>query len=290
MKRVEVHSLSVRHEGRTRVDDISLDIAGGSLFGLIGPNGAGKSSLLKAMAQLIPHSGDVVLDYHKLEQVSALWRARRLAYLAQSGEVAWPMSVRDFVMLGRLPYQRNSLSWSRRLRGATATPNEDDEIVRQALVQTGLWNMTSRHLDQLSGGELARVRLARALAVDAGVLLADEPCASLDPFHQLKVMELLQMQSRQGRVVIVVLHDLTLASRFCDQLLLLNEGQVVAIGKPRTVLTPDNLQQVYRVQAIHGEYRDQPYIVPWQSSMPEVPPFSTAPVSTPELPSEIPLR
>ncbi|ASJ71826.1 ABC transporter ATP-binding protein [Granulosicoccus antarcticus] len=287
MKRLEVHSLSVRHEGRTRVDDISLDIAGGTLFGLIGPNGAGKSSLLKAIAQLIPHSGDVVLDSYKLEKVSALWRARRLAYLAQSGEVAWPMNVQDFVMLGRLPHRRDSLSWSRRARQQTAQPNNDDEIVRQALEQTGLWNMSTRYLDQLSGGELARVRLARALAVDAGVLLADEPCASLDPFHQLKVMELLQMQSRQGRVVIVVLHDLTLASRFCDQLLLLHEGQVVANGTPRTVLTPDNLQQVYRVQAIHGEYRDQPYIVPWQSSTPEMPPVITAPASTPDLPKEI---
>ncbi len=270
MSRLDIRHVSVKRGDRHLVNDISLRISGGTLFGLIGPNGAGKSSLLRAVAQLLPHTGQCHLGAQLLEQASAHWRAKRLGYLAQSGELAWPMAVRDFVGLGRMPHKRSGWWLTRRpgMRDVKAcpVPEHDDEAVNLALAQTGLSSLAQRPLNQLSGGEQARVRLARALAVSADVLLADEPCASLDPFHQLSVMELLLSQSRQGKVVVVVLHDLTLASRFCDQLLLLHEGAAVATGEPRQVLTPDNLQRVYQLQAIHGEFRDQPYIVPWQSS------------------------
>lgn len=274
MKPLELRDVTVRRGERVLVGDINLQIAAGSLFGLIGPNGAGKSSLLRAIAQLLPHAGQCSLGAQSLEQSSAAWRARRLAYLAQSGELAWPMSVRDFIALGRLPHQGTglplSLSWrrSRSAESVTTGARSDHPAVMQALERTGLVDLAQRRLDQLSGGEMARARLARALAVEADVLLADEPCASLDPFHQLSVMELLRSHSRQGRVVVVVLHDLTLASRFCDQLLMLHQGAVVSCGEPRQVLTPDNLQKVYQLQAIHGVFRDQTYIVPWQSSTP----------------------
>ena len=270
MNRLELHDVSVRRGDKVLVGDITLQINAGTLFGLIGPNGAGKSSLLRAVAQLLPHDGQSRLGEQLLEQSTPEWRARRLAYLAQAGELAWPMSVRDFVSLGRLPHRADGFSAllrrSRSARSSASGHSDDQRAVRDALNQTGLDDLVERRLDQLSGGELARTRLARALAVEADVLLADEPCASLDPFHQLSVMELLRQQSRQGRVVVVVLHDLTLASRFCDQLLMLHEGAVVSCGEPRQVLTPDNLQKVYQLQALHGEFRNQPYIVPWQSS------------------------
>jgi len=267
---LNVQHVSVQRGDRRLVDNISLRISGGTLFGLIGPNGAGKSSLLRAVAQLLPHAGQCRLGPQLLEQASPNWRAQRLGFLAQSGELAWPMVVRDFVRLGRMPHRRRGWHLTRRSANdadvSSMQSHSDEEAVDMALTQTGLSGLAQRPLNQLSGGEQARVRLARALAVNADVLLADEPCASLDPFHQLSVMELLRSQSRQGRVVVVVLHDLTLASRFCDQLLLLHEGAAVATGEPRQVLTPDNLQRVYQLQAIHGEFRDQPYIVPWQSS------------------------
>ncbi len=276
---LDLQDVSVQRGERCLVDKVSLQIPAGSLFGLIGPNGAGKSSLLRAVAQLLPHTGHCHLGAQRLEQTSASWRARRLGYLAQAGELAWPMAVRDFVFLGRLPHRGSGLplSWRRSTDhdSGPASTQTNEEAVNLALKQTGLSELAHRPLNQLSGGELARVRLARALAVNADVLLADEPCASLDPFHQLSVMELLHAQSRQDRVVVVVLHDLTLASRFCDQLLLLHEGAVVAAGEPRRVLTPDNLQRVYQLQAIHGEFRDQPYIVPWQSSSSATPVNST---------------
>ncbi|MGQ7848247.1 ABC transporter ATP-binding protein [Granulosicoccus sp. 3-233] len=266
---LDLQNMTVQRNGRCLVNDVSLLIPGGSLCGLTGPNGAGKSSLLRAVAQLLPHTGHCRLGAQWLEQSSADWRARSLAYLAQTGELAWPMAVRDFVSLGRLPHRRRGVLLRRQAvddKSGSSQVRTDTEAVALALDQTGLTELATRPLNQLSGGELARVRLARALAVDADVLLADEPCASLDPHHQLKVMELLHAQSRRGRVVLVVLHDLTLASRFCDQLLLLHEGVEVASGEPRRVLTPDNLQSVYQLQAIHGEFRNQSYIVPWQSS------------------------
>ncbi|MCY1544950.1 Fe(3+) dicitrate transport ATP-binding protein FecE [compost metagenome] len=126
-----------------------------------------------------------------------------------------------------------------------------------------LGELAQRRFDQLSGGERARARLARALAVGSPLLLADEPVAALDPFHQLNVMELLRQQCAQGKTALVVLHDLTLASRFCDRILLLDQGRVVDCGSTRQVLTPKNLQQVYKVQAMLGEHQQQRFVLPW---------------------------
>jgi len=124
--------------------------------------------------------------------------------------------------------------------------------------------LATRPVPHLSGGEKARARLARALAVEAPVLLADEPVASLDPFHQLRVMELLRQRCDAGHAIVLVLHDLTLASRFCDRILLLHHGKTVACGSAREVLTPAKLQAVYGVQVIRGEHHSQPFIVPWR--------------------------
>ena len=253
MTRLLIDSLFVRHGSATLVDGVSAEIGQGELFGLIGPNGAGKSSLLRAVAQLLPHQGAIRLDGTPLAALSPRQRATRLAYLAQGDHAAWPLTVRDFVALGRLPHRPR---WR-------AAP-DGDEVVAQAMAQMRLEALAERRLDQLSGGERARARLARALAVDAPLLLADEPVAALDPFHQLSVMELLREQCALGRTVMVVLHDLTLASRFCHRVLLMDHGRAVACGAPRTVLTAANLQRVYQVQAMLGEHERQPYVVPWR--------------------------
>lgn len=250
-----VDSLRVGLGGRDCVQALSFEVRAGELFALIGPNGAGKSTALRAMAQLLPHQGTVRLDGEDLERLSSAQRARRVAYLSQGDQVAWPLKVRDFVALGRLPHQRG---WARH-----AQSQEDEQAVDSALAAMHLSEMQQRNLDQLSGGERARARLARALAVQAPLLLADEPVAALDPYHQLSVMELLRAQCNAGRAVVVVLHDLTLASRFCNRVLLLNQGRITACGEPRKVLTPAHLQQVYQVQAMHGEHESQGYVVPW---------------------------
>ncbi|MDH0371699.1 ABC transporter ATP-binding protein [Comamonas aquatica] len=256
MRTLSVESLQVAWRGQTCVQDLSFQVQSGELLALIGPNGAGKSTVLRALAQLLPHQGRVLLDGEDLARLAPHQRARRLAYLAQGDQVAWPLQVRDFVALGRLPHQGR---W--RLASASKT---DQNAVDAALSAMHLTDMAERHLHALSGGERARARLARAMAVQAPLLLADEPVAALDPYHQLSVMELLRAQCNAGHAVVVVLHDLTLASRFCDRVLLLQGGRAVACGAPRHVLTPAHLQRVYQVQAMHGEHESQGYVLPWR--------------------------
>ncbi len=255
--------VSVERRQRTLLGDISLRLQQGELLGLLGPNGAGKSTLMKALAQLLPYRGEIRCQGKPLQQVSAAERARLIAYLEQSVQKGWPIAVRDYVALGRLPHRP---SWYR-----TAHQHRDRKAVETAIAHAGLGSLDDRPVTELSGGEFARVRLARALAVQAPLLLADEPVSMLDPFHQLQVMELLRQQCREGKAGIVVLHDLTLASRFCDRLMLLDKGRAVAAGAPQQVLTPANLQQVYQVQAMVGEHQQQPYILPWACHTTESP-------------------
>ncbi|MRT18923.1 ABC transporter ATP-binding protein [Comamonas sp. CAH-2] len=256
MRTLSVESLQVAWRGQTCVQDLSFQVQSGELLALIGPNGAGKSTVLRALAQLLPHQGRVLLDGEDLARLAPHQRARRLAYLAQGDQVAWPLQVRDFVALGRLPHQ---VRWR-----LASTSKTDKNAVDAALSAMHLTDMAERHLHALSGGERARARLARAMAVQAPLLLADEPVAALDPYHQLSVMELLRAQCNAGHAVVVVLHDLTLASRFCDRVLLLQGGRAVACGAPRHVLTPAHLQRVYQVQAMHGEHESQGYVLPWR--------------------------
>ncbi|MEA3641841.1 MAG: ABC transporter ATP-binding protein [Lamprobacter sp.] len=275
MSRLTIEALSVELAGRTLLSSLDIEIAAGELFGLIGPNGAGKSTLIKAITQVLPYRGSICLNGQSLARMSARERAQRLAYLSQDDRLQWPISVHDLVALGRHPYRG---SWWRGGLGtglhgkacrdrSAGDAQADERAIEEALHAADLWSLRGRRADELSGGERARARLARALAVEAEVLLADEPVAALDPMHQLQVMELLRARCQTGQSVIVVLHDLTLASRFCDRLLLLDQGAAVASGRVETVLSPEHLAFVYGVQAIIGEHQDgdqlHRYIVPW---------------------------
>lgn len=248
MSALQVRDLRVERDGHRLLDGIELSLQPGQLLGLIGPNGAGKSSLLKAIAHLLPYRGEISLEGVALASLSPRQRALRLAYLAQGDNGSWPLRLRDFVALGRLPHPRGAAN---------------AQAIDEAIACMQLQALSERRIDQLSGGERARARLARALAVGCPLLLADEPVSALDPFHQLSVMQLLREQCAAGRSAIVVLHDLSLASRFCDQLVLLDRGRLVAFGAPRQVLTPKHLQEVYRVQAMLGEHQQQPFVLPW---------------------------
>ncbi|MFE8034981.1 ABC transporter ATP-binding protein [Thiohalocapsa marina] len=258
MSLLEASALQVRLGGKPLVRDLSFALDAGELLGLIGPNGAGKSTALKALVQLLPHSGAIRLDGRDPATLPARERGRRIAYLSQNDSLQWPISVRDLVALGRHPYRG---SWWRSDGGLG---RRDDEAIDKALRATDVWHLRGRKVTELSGGERARARLARVLAVEAPVILADEPVAALDPRHQLRVMELLRAQSRQGRGLILVLHDLTLASRFCDRLLLLDRGRPVASGTPDTVLTQPHLRAVYGIRAVSGRHQGQDYLLPWE--------------------------
>ncbi|NKN34307.1 ABC transporter ATP-binding protein [Marichromatium bheemlicum] len=256
MSLLRVEGLEVRVGARVLLREVALALEAGELLGVVGPNGSGKSTLVKAIAQLLPHRGAVWLDGDSLARLSARQRARRLAYLGQDDGVRWPTSVADLVALGRHPWQ--SGGWG----GASAA--RDREAVERALDAAEVEALRERRLDTLSGGERARARLARALAVEAPLLLADEPIAAADPRHQLRIMELLRAHCTRGAGVVLVLHDLTLASRFCDRLLLLHQGQVLAQGRPEQVLDAAKLRTAYGIEVLGGSHQGERYLIPWR--------------------------
>lgn len=231
--------LSVSLAGRHVVRHASVALKGGELVGVLGPNGAGKSTLVRALLGLVPSAGEVLLDGATLRRLSRQQIARQIAYLPQGQTLHWPLSVERLVALGRLPH----------LGPLSRLAEQDRAAVSRAMALAEVGHLAARIVTELSGGERARVLLARALAVEAPALIADEPLASLDPEHQLHGMELLRARARAGGLVIAVLHDLGIAARFCDRLVVLAEGQVVADGAPADVLTAQLLAEVYRVRA-----------------------------------------
>ncbi len=250
---LETRQLCISLGGRNVVHEIDCAVAKGEVVGLIGPNGSGKSTLLKALAGLIPAaSGGVRLHGEPLEKIAPRQRARTLGYLPQSAECHWPLTVERVVGLGRLPW------------GGGADEAADASWIERALITVDALHLRHRVITELSGGERARVLLARALAGDPALLLIDEPGAGLDPFHQLQLMELLAARAREGRAVLIVLHDLTLAARFCDRLLLVKEGRLLASGPPEIVLTEKLLAEAHGVRAFRSRHSNAPVIVPWE--------------------------
>ena len=240
--------------GRRRIlSGIDLDLSAGALVGVIGPNGAGKSTLARAMLNLLPAAGgSVCVDGVDVAQLAPSDLARRIAYLPQGQELHWPLSVERLVGLGRLPH----LAPYSRIDAA------DQTAIESAMRETGVTLLRDRIATELSGGERARVMLARALATEAPALVVDEPLASLDPGHQIEVMALLAGRARAGALVVVVLHDLAAAARYCDRLVLLDHGAIVGDGSPAEVLSDAALASVYGITAWRGEIGDMPLLVP----------------------------
>ncbi|MDX1483213.1 MAG: ABC transporter ATP-binding protein [Alphaproteobacteria bacterium] len=253
MTRLEAEGLAVALEGVPILDALSLGIDGGETVGVIGPNGAGKTTLLRALAGIIPHqAGTIDLDGRDIEAFSPFERARRIAYLGQGGTAGWAVAVETLVGLGRLPHLG---PW----RGPAVT---DREAVDRALAACDVTHLRDRPIDRLSGGERARVLLARALAGEPDILLADEPVAGLDPAHALQVMETFARLAADGMGIVVVLHDLTIAARDCSRLVLIDQGRIAAVGPPDGVLTAENLRAHYGIHAHAGTAGGKPFIVP----------------------------
>ncbi|QYZ65975.1 MAG: hypothetical protein OI74_05530 [Gammaproteobacteria bacterium (ex Lamellibrachia satsuma)] len=231
-------ALSLAFENQPILEAVDIELDKGEMLGLIGPNGAGKSSLLRCLAGLIrTDNGVLQLDGQRLENIPHTERARRIAYLPQQTEVHWPLSVKRIIELGRIPHLE---PWGK-------LSERDQQVIEGVIADADLLPFRHRPFNTLSGGERARVLLARALASEPEILLADEPVAALDPAHQLDVMEMLAVHCSQGNAVIVVLHDLRLAAHFCQRLQLLQQGCTLAAGKPGEVLTPDNLESAYQI-------------------------------------------
>jgi ABC-type cobalamin/Fe3+-siderophores transport system ATPase subunit len=239
MELIRVEQVSLR----ARVQDIDLSLAPGELLGLIGPNGSGKSSLLQAIAGLQSYSGRISLAGQDLQRLPGKTRAQQIGFLPQACRSAWALTVRDVVALGRLPWD-----------------DESPQAIARAVALVGIEDWLARQVEALSGGEQARVWLARVLAGAPRLLLADEPIASLDLYFQRSVMQLLRDYAQGQCGVILAIHDLNLAARYCDRLCLLNNGRVHASGTPREVLTPANLQAVFGVD-VHVDLEARPPII-----------------------------
>jgi iron complex transport system ATP-binding protein len=253
---LQLDTVCVRQGKTTVLRDVSLTLAGPGLVAVIGPNGAGKTTLLRAMAGLLAFSGSIQFNGKSISATPRAVRGRQIGYLAQGQEVHWPLSARDIVALGR---HAHGLADPARMSASDAAH------VEEALARCDALAFADRPVQSLSGGERARVMLARVLAGKPQVIMADEPIAALDPLHQLKVMADLKREASAGRLVVVVTHDLSLASRFADKVVLLSEGRLIAKGPPQEVLTPDNLAKAYGIRALHLQHEGQSFVVPWQA-------------------------
>jgi iron complex transport system ATP-binding protein len=242
MTLLSLDNLTVKRGECPVVDAVSLTVSEGEFVGLIGPNGAGKTSLLRGALGLLPASGR-----SSLAGLPPAARARAAAFLPQGREIAWPVSVETLVALGRSPH------------GAS---DPGDPAVARALARMGLENYRQRSATALSGGEQARVLIARALAQETPLLLADEPVAGLDPEAQIRTMQVFADLAAEGRGVVASIHDLGLAARHCSRLVMLHRGRLVADGTPQAVLTDELLAQVFGIRGHHADTPDGPVFQP----------------------------
>ena len=240
MSLLALHQAVVQRGKRVILDHLDLTLEAGELVALVGPNGSGKTTALRALLGLLPlASGTATIGGADVRSLDPITRARQVAYLPQSRPMAWPISVQAAIALGRFAYGGASHRLS----------TEDQAAVDQAMAVCDLEGLKDRAVTDLSGGELARVHMARALAANAPALLADEPTAALDPRHQWQVMQVLAQQAKSGGGVMVVVHDLALAAAVCSRIVLIKDGKVLANGAPEDVLTPDNIGAAYGVEA-----------------------------------------
>ncbi|WP_127783378.1 heme ABC transporter ATP-binding protein [Rhodococcus sp. X156] len=243
----------VRRGGRTVLDDFTVQVRAGEVLVLVGPNGAGKSTALGVLAgDVAPAAGAVRLHQRALSQFSDGERARRRAVLPQQHGVGFPFSAHEVVAMGRHPW------------AATSMPADDERIIAASMAAADVAHLDQRRFTELSGGERARVALARVLAQDTQVLLLDEPTAALDIGHQEAVMDLMRRRAEQGCAVVVVLHDLSAAAVHADRVVVLGDGRVVGCGSPEEVLRPDLLSELYGVSidVIRHPRTQVPIVVP----------------------------
>lgn len=247
--------IGVVRDGKQVLDSIELTMAPGQMLGVLGPNGAGKSTLLAALCgELVPTRGQVFLDDIPLDQWRGPERARRLAVLPQASTLSFAFKVEEVVAMGRLPHESGQ--------------QRDGEIIQHALEAADAMHLLGRSYLTLSGGERQRVHLARALAQvwpgeEGQVLLLDEPTSALDPLHQHTTLLAVRAFADRGGAVMVILHDLNLAARYCDRLLLLSQGLAYVSGTPQQVLTPDALMSVFGLDVLvqpHPE-RGHPLVI-----------------------------
>ena len=238
---MKVDGLRYVYGKHTVLDGVDIDIREGEILGILGPNGCGKTTTLKNLNKnLSPAGGCILLDGTDLEELTKKEIAQKVAVVPQTNEIQFSFTVRDIVAMGRMPFQGL-------MEGESA---KDEEIIDEAIRRTGLEKFSERHINTMSGGERQRVIIARAIAQTPEILLMDEPTLHLDISMQFDTLNLVHKLSKEhGLTVVIVSHDLPMAARYCDRIVMIHDHKVYATGTPQEVLTPENMRTVFNVDA-----------------------------------------
>lgn len=237
---IRVEGLSYRYNSVSALDGLTFEVRRGEFVGLVGPNGSGKTTLLKCLSRVLtPHGGVVMLDGREIRKMSPLEVARVCAFVPSEFPAGVSLPVVDVVLLGRHPH----------VKGVWWEDERDEEVAVEAMERLKISRFANRKLEELSSGEKQRVMLAKALSQEARVLLVDEPVAYLDIGFQLEIMEVLRRLADEGVTIIAAMHQLSLAARYCDKLIVLKKGRIVACGSPEEVISEELIEEVYGVRA-----------------------------------------
>ncbi len=252
---LSITGVSFRYGAQTVLNNINLDVEKGEVIGIIGPNGAGKSTLLRLIAgYLSPDEGSIVFSGSPLKDYDRRSLARHIATLPQSLDMPFPYTVEEFIVMGRYPYDRRSFSY-----GA-----EEKEMASGIMEDMNIGHLASRQINTLSEGERQKVYLAQCIVQDPEVLLLDEPVSHLDIKHQMRVLEILEGLHGEGLTILMILHDLNLASEFCSRMVLIVQGSIYTDGPPAATLTYENIEKVYDTVVIVREnpLSKKPFVIP----------------------------
>lgn len=252
MIKLAINGLTFSYNSVPILDDICMEVAPAKLLSVVGPNGTGKSTLLKCVDRVLkPQQGNILLDRKDIMKMDRMEIAKQVGYVQQNVKRSFPTTVFDTVIMGRRPHQ----GWQ--------TRDEDHEIVWEILELLDIDQFALKYFNELSGGQQQRVLIARALAQEASVLLLDEPTSNLDIKRQLEVMDIIQDLVRTKRITaMVAIHDLNLASRYSDRMIMMKNGRIIVAGDPRDVLTAENIEAIYGVEVDIRTQSDAPYVVP----------------------------
>jgi iron complex transport system ATP-binding protein len=251
--KLEINGLSFNYAGHPVLKNVEFSVDPGEVLSIVGPNGSGKSTLLKCINRILKTKQNTVLiDGKDTSKINYKDLSKLIGYVPQSSTSTFPFTVFDIVLMGRRPYINWSLS------------DKDSEIVAEMLDFLGIGELAMRHFDELSGGEQQKVVIARALAQQPKALLLDEPTSSLDIRHQLEILCMVRSLTQdQERSVVVTMHDLNLASRFSDRMLMLKKGEIFACGTPKEVITEENIRAVYGIESkVSDSFMGIPQIMP----------------------------
>ena len=254
MMKLKIKNVEFSYTSRPVLKDICLELAATEMLGVVGPNGAGKSTFIRCLNNILtPQKGTILLDGEEIRKMRRLALAKKIGYVPQSTAQVFSATVFDTVLMGRRPH----LSWQ--------SSKKDEKIVLETLEMLNIVEIAMSDINELSGGQQQKVFIARALAQEPEVLLLDEPTSNLDIRHQLEVMNIIQNLVREKKLtVIMAIHDLNLASRYAEKIIMMHSGKVFSAGVPAAVFTPDNIEQVYGVTAKVNRDPEMPYILPLQ--------------------------